>query len=176
MQRPKITAVNHYNVFPFNHGGKLGIRGLYKALSEWFDINIVTIDADNGLIKHEVPISNHIMVYSLPLPVDVLSLQQQMFQKYGMKRSTVLDPSLAVVRYYHRSEPLLSEIRDIAFDSDIVIAEHVYTWNLVKAACPDKHLWYRANNVEYDFKKSTWEKIGTPEDLLQEVLLLKATA
>ena len=42
MGRPEITAVNHYNVFPFNHGGSLGIRGLYKALSEWFDINIIT--------------------------------------------------------------------------------------------------------------------------------------
>ena len=47
MSRPILTAVNHFCIFPFNFGGALAIRGLYKGLSEWFDINIITLYINN---------------------------------------------------------------------------------------------------------------------------------
>jgi hypothetical protein len=86
-----------------------------------------------------------------------------------MSHDTLIDTSPTVISLYHKYPEIIEKVRAIAKDSEVVLAEHVYTWNIIKAACPDKHLWYRANNVEYDYKSVTWEKIGCPKDLLQKV-------
>ncbi|MBR3622794.1 MAG: hypothetical protein IKN43_05550, partial [Selenomonadaceae bacterium] len=168
MSRSVLTAVNHYCLFPFNHGGSLGIRGLYKALSEWFDINIVTFSVPNYYPK-ELYINKHIKVINIVLPKKLADLQKEMYKEYGMKSDTVIDSSPAVLRWYHKFSEIIDEIRQIVKDSDVVLAEHAFTWYLIKKACLGKHLWYRANNVEYDYKVDTWGQIGCPKDLLQEV-------
>lgn len=166
-KRPEITAVNHYNVFPFDHGGSLGIRGLYKALSEWFDVNIVTF-VTQDVHPDVLAISPHVKVITLVLPEELTKMQYEMYEKYGMGKDTLTDSSPAVVKWYHRFPEIVERVREIAANSKIVLAEHVFTWRIIKAACPDKHLWYRANNVEYDYKRTTWDKIGCPQDLLQD--------
>lgn len=166
-KRPEITAVNHYNVFPFDHGGSLGIRGLYKALSEWFDVNIVTF-VTQDVHPDVLAISPHVKVFTLVLPEKLARMQYEMYEAYGMGKDTLTDSSPAVVKWYHRFPELVERVREIAEHSEIVLAEHVFTWRIVKAACPDRHLWYRANNVEYDYKRTTWDKIGCPQDLLQD--------
>lgn len=167
-RRPEITAVNHYNIFPFDHGGSLGIRGLYKALSEWFDVNIVTF-VTKDVHPDELAISPHVKVITLVLPEELIKLQYEMYEKYGMGRDTLVDSSPTVVAWYHKFPEIVERVREIAKNSEVVLAEHVFTWRIIKAACPDKHLWYRANNVEYDYKRSTWDKIGCPQELLQDV-------
>ena len=168
MKRPCITAVNHYNVYPFNHGGSLGIRGLYKALSEWFDVNIVTFITHDSY-PNETYISKHVKVIPIVLPQRLIDMQYEMYKEYEMSDDTFVDSSPAVIRWYHQFPEIINRIKEISKDSTIVIAEHVFTWNIIKTACPEKHLWYRANNVEYDYKRTTYDAIGCPQDLLQEV-------
>lgn len=167
MKRPKLTGVNHYNVFPFNHGGSLAIRGLYKGLSEWFDVNIVAF-ITHDCYPRELNISNHIRITTIVLPEELIQSQEAMYEKYGMSDDTVIDSAPAVAALYHQYPEIVNQVREIAADSVAVLAEHVYTWRLIKTACPEKHLWYRAHNVEYDYKKTTWDAIGCPEDLLRE--------
>lgn len=167
MGRPEITAVNHYNVFPFNHGGSLGIRGLYKALSEWFDINIITFVVED-VYPDELKISKHVKVIPIVLPEELIRIQYAMYKEYGMNKGTLIDSSPTVVLWYHKFPQIIERVREIAKNSIVVFAEHVFTWRIVKTACPHKHLWYRANNVEYDYKRTTWDKIGCPGDLLQD--------
>ena len=168
MLRAQLTAVNHYDVFPFNHGGSLGIRGLYKALSEWFDVNIITF-VTHDYFPEEVYISDHVKVIPIVLPEKLVQMQYAMYEEYGMDEHTMVDSSPAVVRWYHEFPEVINRVKEIAKKSFIVLAEHVFTWRIIKKACPDKHLWYRANNVEYDYKLTTWDKIGCPKDLLKEI-------
>lgn len=167
MGRPELTAVNHYNVFPFNHGGSLGIRGLYKALSEWFDVNIITF-VTQDFCPDEVAISNHVKVIPIVLPEELVKIQMAMYEKYGMGKETLVDSSPTVIQWYHKFPEIIKRVRKIAEGSIVVLAEHVFTWRIIKTACPEKHLWYRANNVEYDYKRTTWDKIGCPQNLLQD--------
>ena len=170
--RPQLTAVNHYDVFPFNHGGSLGIRGLYKGLSEWFDINIVTF-VNWDAYPNEVPISKHIKVIPIVKPKKLIELEEAMYKEYGMHSGTLIDYSPSTGRYYAEFPEILEQIKTIAENSLIVLAEHTFTYRIIKKACPGKRLWYRANNVEYDYKLATWDKIGSPADLLQEVFDLE---
>lgn len=168
MSRPTLTAVNHYCLYPFNHGGSLGIRGLYKGLSEWFDINIITFSVPDCYPK-ELYINKHIKVINIVLPEKLKEIQNDMYAHYGMSSSTMVDSSPTVMQWYHKFPEIVDEVREISKNSVVVLAEHVFTWNLIKEACKGKHLWYRANNVEYDYKIDTWVKIGCPKNLLQEV-------
>ncbi len=170
--RPVISAVNHYDVFPFNHGGSLGIRGLYKGLSEWFDVNIITF-CTKDKYADRVKISDHVTVIPLVVPEELVKRQNKMFRKYDMTADTLVDSSPAVMRWYHEYPEIVEEIRRICSDSEIVLAEHVFTWRIIKAACPEKHLWYRSNNVEYDYKTKTYEVINQPKDLLDETYELE---
>lgn len=168
MSRPVLTAVNHYCLFPFNHGGSLGIRGLYKALSEWFDINIVAFVVPE-YYPQEIYINKHIRIINIPLPEKLKKIQRDMYDEYGMSIDTMFDSSPTVVRHYHEFDEIVNKVKEIAKDSTVVLAEHVFTWNIIKKACGDKHLWYRANNVEYDYKVATWKKLKHTDELLQEV-------
>lgn len=167
MHRPQITAVNHYDVFPFDHGGSLGIRGLYKAMSEWFDVNIITF-VTHDPYPEKVKISNHVTVIPIVLPAELTKKQYELYEEYGMGKDTLVDSSPAVMRWYHEYPEIIDRVREISSDSVLVLAEHVFTWKIIKKACPDKHLWYRANNVEFDYKKTIYETIGSPKDLLDE--------
>ncbi len=168
MGRIQITAVNHYDVFPFNHGGSLGIRGLYKALSEWVDVNIITfISAD--VYPGEVKISDHVTVIPIVLPAELNKRQEDFYKKYNMGKSTMVDSSPFVMEEYHKDPYIIERVREIAKDSLIVITEHVFAWEIVKTACPDKHLWYRSNNVEFDYKTTTYKILNSPRDLLNKI-------
>lgn len=167
MKRPMITGVNHYNLFPFNHGGSLAIRGLYKGLSEWFDVNIIAF-ITHDCYPPEINISKHIRITTIVLPEELIQEQEAMYEKYGMSDDTVIDSAPAVAALYHQYPEIVNQVREIAADSVAVLAEHVYTWRLIKTACPEKHLWYRAHNVEYDYKMTTWDAIGCPKDLIRE--------
>lgn len=168
MSRPILTAVNHFCIFPFNFGGALAIRGLYKGLSEWFDINIITFSVADCYPK-ELYLNKHIKVITIVVPPTLVALEKEMYKKYGMSSTTMVDPSLAVLKLYHQIPEIVDEVRNITQDSLVVLAEHVFTWNLIKEACREKHLWYRSLNVEYDYKIDTWGAISCPDDLLQEV-------
>jgi len=172
MKRPQITAVNHYDIFPFNHGGSLGIRGLYKALSEWFDVNIITF-VNYDIYPDEVAISNHVKVIPIVKPRELITLEEEMYKKYNMNSGTLVDSSPSVIRYYHKFPEIIDRVREISGDSLIVIAEHTFTFKIIETACPSKHIWYRANNVEYDYKRTTWDKIDCPQDLLMETFDLE---
>jgi len=172
MKRPQITAVNHYDIFPFNHGGSLGIRGLYKALSEWFDVNIITF-VNYDIYPDEVAISNHVKVIPIVKPRELIALEEEMHKKYNMNSGTLADSSPATIRYYHKFPEIIDRVRDIAEDSLLVIAEHTFTYLIIETACPSKHLWCRANNAEYDYKRTTGDEIGYPQDLLMEIFNLE---
>ncbi|MDC7279106.1 glycosyltransferase [Butyrivibrio fibrisolvens] len=156
MQRKQITAVNHYDVYPFNHGGSLGIRGLYKALSEWVDVNLITLVRDDSYAD-EIFINNHIKIIPIKVPKEFDDdLLKRFMDSEGIRDVDDVDWDQIIIRYYHENIKIIDEIRRLSKDSILVIAEHVYTWKLVKLSCPDKHLWYRANNVEYDYKKTLY--------------------
>ena len=157
MARKTITAVNHYDVFPFNHGGSLGIRGLYKALSEWVDVNIVTIVREH-VYADEVWINNHVRVIPLYVPVEYEKGCIEEFKKTKkILDNDDVDVDQVFMRYFCKNEDIIEKIRKITEDSILVLAEHTYTWRVVKKACVDKPIWYRANNVEYDYKKNLYK-------------------
>ncbi len=167
MQRKTITAVNHYDVFPFNHGGSLGIRGLYKALSEWVDVNIVTIVREH-VYADDVWINNHVRVIPLYVPIEFEKACIEEFKEAEkILDNDDVDIDQVFMRYFCENEEIIERIRHITGDSILVLAEHVYTWRIVKKACPNKPIWYRANNVEYDYKKNLYKDKYFKESYLQ---------
>ncbi len=167
MYRRKITAINHYDVFPFNSGGSLAVRGLENGLSKWFDINLITFVTGDIYPSH-IKISDHVTVYPVLVPEELVDQQNEFYKEYGMGKDTIYDSSILVMRLFHENTYIIKRIREIGANSDLLIAEHVYTWRIIKTAFPKKPALYRAHNVEYDFKLSAYKLIGSPGNLLKE--------
>jgi len=172
MNRQEITVLNFYTVFPFNHGGSRELRGFCKGLSEWFDINLIVFD-DKDIYKEEVVLSKHLKVFQIPFTWQLVEELYWFYEEYGFNAKSLIDYSVFASRFLSEMPKFVEKVRRISENSQIIITTHPYTYRLAKEACPEKSIWYRAQNVEYNYKKSTWTKLYNPELLLLEVFALE---
>lgn len=142
--RHEITTVNHYDVFPFDNGGKLYIRDYYKALSEWFNINIISF-VTSDIYEDITPINKYIRVFSIQVPEE-LKTRRDLYDLYEEW----------IAKEFHKNDKVIEAVRNIGANSSIVFAEHCYTYRIISNAFPDKTIGYRAHNVEFDFVKSRY--------------------
>jgi len=172
MKRPHITVINYYNILSFDNGGKLVIRGLYKALSEWFDITICCLGCGD-IFKDIIPLNANLNVALLAKPKILDKLRDDFVAEYKLGEKGNPDYEMITARECGNLEEYLDTIRTISDKSDIIITEHVYTYRLLKKIGLGKQLWYRAQNVEYDYKKHTWALHKLPESIYNEVFELE---
>ena len=157
MTRQKVLAVNLYDILQTYHGGSLVIRGLYTSLSEWFDITLVTFHDDMDILFDQVWLNKHFCVVPLAKPKILNEREKMLNRELGFEKIGISDPSIPTSRYYAEVPEFVNAIQRFAQDSIVVITEHPYTYNLLKHAVPDKRIWYRAQNVEYDYKNMAWQ-------------------
>jgi glycosyltransferase involved in cell wall biosynthesis len=177
MSRPHITVVNYYSVFPFNNGGKLATRDFYKALSEWFDITVVCLSGfrRNALVP-SLDLTQHLKIISLTCPGDLEKMDMELQREYQVKMSCEPTYVMSIVRDGHHCSEIVKQLCEISKNSSIIIAEHAYTYHLVRAAAEnraDMAVWYRAQNVEYDYKCATWGVYQVPNTIYDEVFELE---
>lgn len=171
MSRPHITVVNYYGILPVNNGGKLAIRDFYKALSEWFDITIVNLVGE--IMKDEIMLNKHVKIVSLTIPDYFRELRKDLSKEY--RTAVNCDPTHTMVlsRECGKSSDLVDRLMEISKESVIIITEHVYTYRLVKAVARNKIMWYRAQNVEFDYKTAVWSDYNLPAQVYNEVFELE---
>ena len=176
MTRPKITVVNYYNIFPVNNGGKLAILGFYKALSEWFDITLVCLSGFYDRFVSPLKLTNHLTVVSLALPDSLVSLDAEVQKEFGVNIHSELTDIMTIIRGGHCCSELIENLKNLSTGSSIIITEHVYTYRLVRAIADkreDLAVWYRAQNVEYDYKIDTWGIYNLPSAIYNEIFSLE---
>ena len=141
MVRQKITVVNHYEILQTFHGGSMVIRGIYNALSEWFDITLVTFHDDLDLYCDRIWMNEHFCIVPLEKPVALKEIESDFIQEVALDKINVYDSSIAVSRYYVGVTKFVCAVQRIAVDSAILIAEHPYTYRLLKNALPNNIIW-----------------------------------
>ena len=162
MKRPEITVVNHYDIFLYNHGGVQAIKGLYKELSRWCDVNIIVL-TNIDCHPEKIKISKNITVYPIVMPYKLRKLEKENF----------FNQAYAIAKYGHTFNNVIRSVHNISQNSDIVIAEHVYTWRIIKNACQGKRLWYRAHNVEYDYQNNTLINSIYIKEITSEIYMME---
>ncbi|MCL2661924.1 MAG: glycosyltransferase [Oscillospiraceae bacterium] len=169
--RKRILTVNFYDILHVNHGGgSFCVRGLQSALSKWFDITLVSYHDEYDIYSSRIWINKNLCVASIPKPDTLRDTEKRFYREEGFEKVDIFfDPSLPATRYYADFVELMDPIYEIAADSDILITEHPYTYRLLKQAAPGKCIWYRAHNVEYDYKNKAWQHCESKEALLNEV-------
>ena len=173
LARPHITVVNFYPIFPFNHGGKLAIRDFYKALSEWFDITVVCLCGYHDIFVKDIRLTPHLNIVSLPLPKELEGIDQQIQIEYQTGKRCEPTVLMSIIRSGHYCTALIDPLREIIQKSAIVITEHIYAYRLVQAVASIKPIWYRAQNVEYDYKQATWGIYNVPQSAYDEIFELE---
>ncbi|MCL2661925.1 MAG: glycosyltransferase family 4 protein [Oscillospiraceae bacterium] len=169
MERQKITVINFYDIRQLHHGGVRVMQGLYSALSEWFDVTLVTFHEDLDIFSDKIWINKKLYLSTIAKSDELKEIEKEYHKEVGFDNMGIIDPSLAASRYYADRPELVSAIQKIAEDSAIVITEHPYTYRVLKRAIPAKTIWYRAQNVEYDYKHMAWRHCENHEALEKEV-------
>ena len=173
MTRPKITSVNFYDVLRATHGGSICVRGLNNELSKWFDVALVTFHEDLDIYFDKVSINEHFYVTTIAKPNSLKETERAFYSEADFEKVNLLDPSMTAGRYYSEIPEFVASLQKIAVESTVVITEHPYTYRLIKRAVPEKRIWYRAHNVEYDYKDKTWQRCDSHDTLLEELFELE---
>ncbi|MCL2046626.1 MAG: glycosyltransferase family 4 protein [Oscillospiraceae bacterium] len=163
MKKKKITCVNHYNVFPFNHGGALAILGLSNGLSEWFDVSIICFN-EYDIYYDVVELNENLRVYSIAKP----SLFKEQEKEYFTNE--IANDCISFSRYMSDIVSVANIVRTISSDSDIIIVEHPYVFKLIKKIYGNsKTIWYRAHNVEYNYALATYNDNNDKQKIADEI-------
>ncbi len=156
--RKRITTINHFDILSVSHGGTHAILDFYYELSRWYDVNIVML-VNNDIYVDMFEYSNGVKIF----PV------------YYNEKDSDKNQYDFIIDELPKNENVVNRIKDISSDSEIIISEHVYTWNLVKAVSAEKRRIYRALNVEYDYMRMIW-KVCEGNSVLKRIFSVEEDA
>lgn len=162
--RPKLTVTTTFKVYPPMNGGQSRVFHLYRNLAKFFDIDIISLGATTD--EHsEIEIAPGVLEIVIPKTPKHANAERQISQQVGDRPvEDITSNQLLDLTPNYRDALELSAIL-----SDAVIACHPYTINTIRKACPDKPLWYEAQDVEFTLKSEIFKDEENAIPLLEEV-------
>lgn len=146
-KRKKLTVALTFPVFPPMGGGQSRVFHLYRNLSRWYDIDLVTFTNSNEkLSKSEI--APGLWEIQIPKSHKHEAEELAIAQKVGVPITDVVMPQL-----YHLTPAYVEALRESTASSDFNIACHPYLLPAIKAVS-DKPIWYEAQDVEIELKKT----------------------
>ncbi|MFC1854233.1 glycosyltransferase family 4 protein, partial [candidate division CSSED10-310 bacterium] len=147
-ERRKVTVLSTYTVYPSRGGGQERIYNIYRFLSFYYEITILSFNAADKPFQRN-QISPHCLEISIPVSSQHASAQWEIQKEFEHTITDILMSKLAslttkytaILNYYLRH-------------SDLVIASHPFLYPLIKRIRKNQLFIYEAHNVEYHLKKN----------------------
>ncbi|KAF0279169.1 glycosyltransferase family 4 protein [Spiribacter aquaticus] len=144
-QRPRLVVATTFPVFPPMGGGPSRIYHLYRELSRWADITLVTLTGE----------ASEAGTYPLGpgyREVRVAKSRRQRLQEQVMGRRLKASVDDIVAMDNPDATPALREALTAACqNADLVVASHHYLYPLIRSVWRGP-LWYEAHNLEAEMK------------------------
>ena len=154
--RKKLTLACTFPIYPPRGGGQARIYHLFKGLTDYCDIEIVSFTT-HGERGFEGEIAPHMWETRIPESLAHHQLEEKMHNQIGFAVTDMAMPLLS------KFTPEYGQaLKRAMTDSDIVVVSHPYLFHEVKKYLGDKPLIYEAQDVEYVIKKGILP--DTPED------------
>lgn len=160
--RQKITVAVPFKIWPPISGGQLRVYHLYRNLSKWFDIELVTMDHPSGELQIK-NLSNGYTEIRVPKSEIHQKNEDGMSKKVGIACSDI-----AVVENTFLSQTYLKELRKSVEGSVAVIVCHPYLYYAVKSIT-NKPIWYEAQDVEYILKNRIIPESPYKDDIIHMI-------
>jgi glycosyltransferase involved in cell wall biosynthesis len=167
--RPKLTVATTFPIYPPVGGGQARVFNLYRSLAEQFDIEVVTL-ASGGPALGET----HIGPGLKETRVAKSRAHEELELSYSLAVDGVPVTDIAASSLLDLTPAFARAVELSAMESVAVVASHPYLVDVLRAAAPDKPLWYDAHNVELSLKRSVFESLAEREKVLAEVRRVEA--
>jgi glycosyltransferase involved in cell wall biosynthesis len=170
-RRPKVTVAINFPIFPPRGGGQCRTFHLYRHLARQWDIDVVSLaGGDNAPFLGEIaPGLREIRVPRSPK-------HQEAEEELARGVNWVPITDVVLPDLYRLTPGYLETLRKSAATADVVIAVHPYFWHAVESVTQGKPIWYEAQNVEADLKRSILPQTPTGLRLLESVRAVEQEA
>ncbi|MFB8791991.1 MAG: glycosyltransferase family 4 protein [Potamolinea sp.] len=158
-KRKKITVALTFPVFPPRGGGQIRVFHLYRNLARWFDIELVTFTKPNEKLNSS-EIAPGLWEIQIPQSHKHQAEEIAIEQKVRVPITDVVMPQL-----YQLTPAYVEALRESAATSDFIIACHPYLLPAIQKVS-DKPIWYEAQDVELELKKTILPDNPTAHELL----------
>jgi glycosyltransferase involved in cell wall biosynthesis len=158
-KRKKITVALTFPVFPPRGGGQIRVFHLYRNLARWFDIELVTFTNHNEKLCR-IEISSGLWEIKIPKSQEHHAEEVAIDKKVGVPVTDIVMPQL-----YHLTPAYVEALRESTATSDFIVACHPYLLPAIQKVS-DKPIWYEAQDVELELKKTILPDNSTAHKLL----------
>ena len=166
-KKKKITVTSHFSVFPPRGGGQSRIFNLYRHMTQYFDIEIVSL-AHNNECESRKEISKGLFETVIPKTAVQAEKEWEYEKEVGVPVSDSVLPLVSYLtpKYGHA---LMKAIND----SDIVIASHPYLLYEIEKYRGNRRLIYEAQDIEYNLKKNIYKDNKTSNKILNTIFKIE---
>lgn len=143
MPRDKIVVAAPFPIYPPIGGGKLRVFHLYRYLSRFFDIHIVSLTTSGKPVYCE-EVHPWLWETKVNKTKEHFEKEADLNKRMGCSSSLVCLPEL-----YKLTPAYVEELRNICQDAVAIIACHPFLYPAIREAT-NKPIWYEAQDMEYD--------------------------
>ncbi len=145
--RPRVVVLSTYPVHPQAHGGQLRCAHLYGALTERFDVSIVSLAEPDGRRAHH-DLGPGFEEWVVPRTAEHLAREHELSGSVGWFPVT----DIAAAALDRETPELHDRVAALADGAAAVVLAHPYLLPLAERAAPGVLLVYDAHNAEADLK------------------------
>ena len=148
-RRPRVVVAATFPFHPPQGGGRLRVFHLYRHLARVADVTVVCLDnADQPQLEREV--APGLQEWRVPMSLSHNTEFWRLYREVGASLTDVSFPEM------HRLTPAYAEALGRASEhADLLVACHPYGLDALEQAAGDLPLWYEAQDVEWDLKRTT---------------------
>lgn len=162
--RPKLTIATTFKVYPPMNGGQARVYHLYRNLARHYDVDIVSLGGPADL-RSETEIAPGLLEISIPRSQNHADAEYYVSRLVGERPVS----DITTNALFGLTPAYVEALELSATTSEAVIASHPYTVSALKAAAPEKPIWYEAHNVELTLKAAVFGDDPAAKTLLAEV-------
>jgi len=150
MRRYNILALSTYSIERPLGGGQVVVYGIYKYLSNFFDITVLSIINDQE--RKNVRIKKGLHNIMIPISPEEVKVLWDMEGRYGIGLSDYIHiDNISLCTEY------MKEFERLSSWADIIIFEHPYLINLLEVKKINRKIIYHAHNIELLQKKTLYK-------------------
>lgn len=157
-----LTVVTTYPIYPPRGGGQNRVYYLYKELSKFFSITVVSLIHALGEVSKKQLAPNF---YEIQVPKTLEHIQKE---ESIQKIAGIAITDIALIDIYELTPEYINQIKTSAKSADFIISTSPYTYPLLKKHT-SKPIIYESQNVEYNLKKNMLEPTSYNQELLKKV-------
>lgn len=163
-KRKKIVVAVTFPIYPPRGGGQSRVFHLYKNLSKFLDVEIVSFcntsepyfskEISPGLKETRIPKS---------------AKHQDIENKYSEGVDWIPVTDVIMSQVYMHSPAYVDALRSACVDADVAVACHPYLADAIREVAPEISLWLEAQDVEFELKRKLLPE-GQPAKRLLDII------